>query len=151
MSENWKINDTAVAICNVYLFMADASGKDTEKKLISRDQEFTVKDVKSMYCISILDVGISRTKSEVIHYYCNDCKEIHVVKTNKESNIYFPSIWFRKPEKNTLKEKLKRIFGLKKQKVESDKILIRKPEKTQTPVEVPKRIHRKDREIEIVE
>jgi hypothetical protein len=151
MKEKWKINDAAISICDAYLFLTDEAGSDTEEKIISKDQEFVVEDIKTLKCSLFLDVGISRPKSDIIHYYCTICREIHEVKTSKELNIYFPSSWFKKPDKNSIKEKIKKMLGLKKEKVESDKVLILKPMPKKPPLEIPKRFHEKKRNLETVE
>lgn len=153
MNDNWKIGDTAIAICNIYLFTKDKSGKELEKKLITKGRNYLVKDVQTIKCMDTLDVGISRTLSEVICYDCKSCKESHIVKTNKDFNIYFPSFWFKKPEKNTLKEKIKRVFKWKKKEDDSDKFLVPKstPSKIRPPREIPRKIHEKERSKETVE
>ena len=153
MSESWKIEDTAIAICNIYLTPSDNSSKEVPKILITKGQEFKVKDVKTIDCAALLDVGISRTKSEIVLYDCSVCKKKHMVKNDRDLNIYFPSIWFKKPEKNTLKERIKRAFKWKKKEDDSDKFLIPKntPSKKQPPREIPRKFHEKERTRETVE
>jgi hypothetical protein len=60
MNDNWNTGDTAIAICNIYLFIQDKSGKELEKKLITKGRDYLVKDVQTIKCIDTLEVRISR-------------------------------------------------------------------------------------------
>ena len=152
MSENWKIGDMAIAICNIYLLPSPWDPSEKTKTLVTKDEEFFVRDLKKLDCLDLLDIGINGNPFNRIDYDCDICHKTHLAKRESDQNIYFPSIAFVKPEKNSLKERIKRAFKWKKKKDHPDIFLTPKqtPER-KPPREIPHKIHEKERLKETVE
>ena len=144
----WKINDKGKAIEDIYIM--DVSTAKPNKKVLTKDKTYKVKDVISYKCMQFLDVSVEELINSVVIYECPQCKTHHLVKKEGRGYMYFPEIWFVKPEQDTrynkLKRKIKKSFD-KKDVVEPLILLpIEKPE------EVPTRKirRRKNKEIESV-
>ena len=143
MATNWLIGDTAIALFDIFLEYSNEKGKRSTLKLVEKDSEHTVRDVKTYECMKLININVEYQKEDVVIFTCLDCRVHHVVKKSKEKVIFFPSIWFIKPEmkveKESIKEELiKNDKGPKPLKIRLD------PTRKTTPKEVPHRIHEKE-------
>ena len=142
----WKINDNGKATEDIYIM--DVSTAKPNKKVLTKDKTYTVKDVISYKCMQFLDVGVEELINSMVAYNCPQCKTYHLAKKKGGRYIYFPEIWFVKPEQDTRYNKLKR--KIKKSFVKQDEVepLILLP--TEKPQEVPSRTirRRKKKEVE---
>jgi len=144
----WKINDKGKSIEDIYIM--DVSTAKPNKKVLTKDKTYKVKDVISYKCMQFLDVGVEELIYSMVAYDCPQCKTYHLVKKEGHGYIYFPEIWFGKPEKDTRYNKLKRKIKKSFVKQYEVKPLILLP--TEKPQEVPTRKirRRKNKEIEPV-
>ena len=144
METNWRIGDTAISLFDIYLEYLDEKGKRTNFKLVEKDSEHIVRDVKTYDCMQFINIEKGSQKSDIIVFICHDCKTHHVVKKAEEKMIFFPSIWFIKPEMKGAKESIKDEL-IKEGKNPRPLKIRRAPARKTPPKEVPDQIHKKER------
>lgn len=142
---NWKINDEAKALFDIYLVDANKMKDPNDtKKIVFMDQKYKVQDVITLKCGQFLNIGIENNKDVEIRLDpCPLCHKRHSFKKSKYKFIFFPHCWFVKPKEDKLhrrmRRKIKRILG----KEHEIKKLVQVPIKKTR--EIPERIHRKKR------
>jgi len=149
METHWRIGDTAIALFDIFLEYRDEKGKRTVIKIVEKDSEHTVRDVKTFDCMQLMNIEVKTESKDIIVYSCQDCRAHHRAKKAEEKVIFFPGIWFIKPEMNSRKESIKDEL-IKNGKGPSPLKIHRSPATKTPPKEIPGRIHEKERTKETV-
>ena len=84
----WKINDKGKAIEDIYIM--DVSTAKPNKKVLTKDQTYKVKDVISYKCMQFLDVSVQEQINMAVAYDCPQCKTHHLAKKKGGRYIDFP-------------------------------------------------------------
>lgn len=94
--------------------------------------------------MKLININLEYQKEDVVILTCLDCRVHHVVKKSKEKVIFFPSIWFIKPEMKVEKESIKEEL-IKNEKGPKPLKIRRAPARKTSPKELPDKLHEKER------